>query len=370
MKQILAYHVDASLVGARPGQGPVVQHLSDFDLFDGLTVKLDAKAGGQASIMAARPLVGRPFFRITHHSGDTARWMALSCALDLSDLVRADRLVVSLFAAAPETVSVFALLRLYSADGSWSDTSSAQIELRRQPRTHVCPISLDDLPPGALSRANRACLMILVESRDVAIDLSGLEVVAVPSDPVTPSEAILDHLRSAPDVHRVALQVVPPKPLSTHHISLGGTFFVDSDPKSAAAVLTAGPAGALTVAFPESLESSWQSIEFRFGGIADSSGLTALFRIDAQAEYDRQPQATVVVRRYLPDGTWSDSGPAATLALTAQRETGTALVYLYAMLGDARPTHDFGVMLFLPRGCTALSLFDAEVFVYDRLGVA
>ncbi len=370
MTPIVAYHVDASLVGVRPGQGPVVQHLSDFDLFDGLRVNLDAKAGGQASVMAACPPVGRPFFRITHHSGDTARWMALSCALHLSDLARADRLVVSLFASSPETVTLFALLRLYSADGSWSDTSSAQIELRRQARTHVCPISLDDLPPDALARANRACLMILVESRDVAIDLSGIEVVAVPSDPVSPADAMLDHLRSAPDVYRVAQQVGPPKPLTPHHISLGGSVFVDSDPKSAAPVLTDGSGDALTITFAGSCDSGWQSIEFRFAGVADSSGLTALFRIDAQAEYDRETHATVVVRRYLPDGTWSDSGPAATLALTAQRQTGYALVDLYAMLGDARATHDFGVMLFLPRGCTALSLFDAEAFVYDRLCAA
>ncbi|WP_141921392.1 hypothetical protein [Halopolyspora algeriensis] len=117
-----------------------------------------------------------PFYRITPVGMGAIHWLAIEQELDVSNVRALGEITSVLDAAAPQSASLFALLRLGLPAGGHVDASSGQIELRGERCCESLPIDLHDLPQGALGKATSAKLILLFEARDVDIDFYGLEV--------------------------------------------------------------------------------------------------------------------------------------------------------------------------------------------------
>lgn len=342
-----------------------------FSMGNGLWVGFDGARSNKMRARAVLPVAGRPYYRLTPVDMGASRWLTVEGTLDIDSLRTLGQVVPVLNAAALRTVSLFAVLRLNLGGSKFVDTSSTQIELRREPRALSFPVSLDDLPKDALAEAQSAKLIFFLEARDVDIDFYGLEILGVPR--VDAALSVAAGLRASAlagasnIVHRVldASSVTSSGRLDGFREFADGVN-LDVDTEDGQRVDFRSKKGALRFDYASARSSRWRTFEFRFTDVETSDSTTALIALEGSASTDASwASIPVLVRRYRAAG-WEDSEMVGALDVDTEESRCATIIDLAPVLADDRKRQTFGLVLFVPARCRSLQFSRFEAFVYDR----
>jgi len=151
-----------------------------FDLANDLSLRFDPSQGGKMQAGVIRPEGSDPFIRLRPVSLGADAWYMLECPVETQHIRARQHLMVHLDVAAPRSALVFGILRFQHPNGTFTDVSSSQVELRQGRNQHALTILLDEGTPAAVFD-DPARLMLCVEARDVDLDLYEFGAFCLPT---------------------------------------------------------------------------------------------------------------------------------------------------------------------------------------------
>jgi hypothetical protein len=344
-----------------------------FKLIDKFSVHFDTAQGGSVTASSIQPPIGSPFIRISPVDMGAASWYSLEYPIDGTDLQDLGQVIATFDAATPQSATIFAVLRLVQPDKKFSDTSSTQVELRRDRKNYSFPIGLDEVTQDAIKTAEQARLIFFIEARDVDIDLFGLQVFGVPAAPASVDVAAIDNLRTvskAPDnaLGHVGLDVdafgKKRKLRHRQEVATDMNFDVDSGKRQHVIAIKNG--AEVHFDFAKAPNTRWRTFEFVFNKVTNTGSITALINLDGDAA-GQDIELNCVVRQYSDvAGEWTDTRVLAKLPVSQTPNQTSVSVDLSRVFPDTKHDHNIGILLFIPVDCAALNLKTLEAFVYDK----
>lgn len=347
---------------------------SGFVVNDKLLISFDNKSGGKVALSAIKPEISAPHYHIRPIDMGAAQWYSIECDISKESLDQVGQLVPCLDAASAQSVSLFALLRIFYEDGRSEDISSLQVELRRSRTQQAFPISLGDIPSLSHAQIAAARLIFFIEARNVAIDIYGLTIASVLGAKASYDDDSIARLRAAHDAGSPSLQM---RRLSAQddnlwtgealeHRSIVPNVFLDFEPGSGRQMTVSRNGDSLDIDFTRTSDGGWRNLEFRFEGVANSGSVSALLYAKGAAGQHGRIEATLILREYDEKFVWEDTHIPVSLPLYSDKESELRLIDLSPLLSDKRDVHRFGIMLFLPPQAELLNVAEMDVFVFDR----
>jgi len=346
---------------------------SPFQLMDTFSVHFDASKGGSVTATGIQPPIGSPFIRVSPVDMGAAAWYSFEYPINGADLQGLSQVIATFDAATPQSATVFAVLRLMQPDRKFSDTSSTQVELRRDRKNYSFPIGLDKFSQEAIKTAKQGRLIFFIEARDVDIDLFGVQVFGVPASPTGIDGPAIDKLReitqgSDDAVSHVALNVdaFGKKRKLRHCNEMATALNFDVDSSKRGYVIATQKGAAAHFDFAKAPNTRWRTFEFVFSDVTNTGSTTALINLEGDAA-GQDIELNCVVRQYSDvKGEWTDTHVLAKLPVGKTQKQTSVTLDLSRVFPDTKHEHSFGIFLFIPTECAALNLKTLEAFVYDK----
>ncbi len=350
-------------------------HDFGFEISKGLRVSFEPNVGGKVALSAVNPEISAPHYRIRPIKMGAANWYSMEYDIAGKHLDNIGQIVPTLDAASPQSVTLFALLRIFYKDGRSEDVSSLQVELRRNRMAQAFPISLRDLPTLAHGEITTARLIFFIEARDVVLDVYGLTVTSVRT---AKAHYGLEQVRRMRGVHAAS-----PSPSlkrqrldvdaealwtgeTSEHRPITPEVFLDFQPGEGRRMTVARQGGMLAVDFSETASGDWRNLEFRFEDVHNTGSITVLLYAKGKTGAGKPLEAGLVLREYDEDMVWEDTSIPVTLTLLAEEGGQLRRIDLSPLLSDKRNVHCFGIMMFLPPETEVLQIEEMDAFVFDR----
>lgn len=364
---------------ARPGSSArrVESHTTSFEIAEGLHVNFEAVPGAAVDVSCRRAHDDRAHYTITPRNMGPSRWFSLEIEIAPAQLRNISQVIPILVAGSTRSVSLFAVMRLTLPDNRITDTSSTRIELRKGRRSYSLPISIGDLPAGAVSSASAARMIFFVEARDVALDLYEISAVALRSaddDPLADERIAALRRRVAAHDPGVRHELFPfrqfaPKQSLRAHVALPterARFDIDSANGASASVLDNDPT--LVLDLNDARTARWCSFELRFGQVEPTSDLRAMLHLAAAAENGTSEMSEpirCILRIY--DDAWAsftDHSIADFPHAISDESEGLFEFDIASPLLAAASARNIGILCFVPPGSRRFELRAFEMFIF------
>lgn len=286
-------------------------HSEPFQLEKALWVSFECVDQCRMTVARREAPDGRGCLRITPVTMGASRWFTLELSLDITDLQDCSSIVPVVVAAAGQSASVFAAIRIFDSNHGCADTGSVQLEFRKDRQSHSFPIDLTEVDEETRRNATEARLIFFVEARDVNIDLYSLQIYGIRAveekHANQNSEAACRSVLAGAAASGLVRQLRPEGLTSSDRLSgetkFGDECFLNYDSANGQSVSLETSNGWAIFDFSGARESRWRTLEFRFSLIKPAArrALSPFSKSVEVIKFPKDPAVAIRLQAYAPD---------------------------------------------------------------------